>query len=100
MTLNKEGLSLGGRLIGIGILKKEAGECVDWIDPAQGMDRWRTVVNTVMNLGGFHKMGGGKFVDYVRNCQLVKKDPARFSCAILTKIVHSQLVGPGVPPTL
>ena len=31
---------------------------MDWIDPAQGMDRWRTVVNTVTNLGGFHKMWG------------------------------------------
>jgi hypothetical protein len=31
----------------------------------------------------------GKFVDYMRNCQLVKKDSAPFSCAILTKIVES-----------
>jgi len=31
-----------------------------------------------------------KIVDYVRNCQLVKKNRAPFSCAILTKIVTGE----------
>ena len=26
------------------------GECMDWTDLAQDMDRWRVVVNAVMNL--------------------------------------------------
>jgi hypothetical protein len=30
---------------------------VDWIDLAQERDRWRGLVNTVMNLG-FHKIFG------------------------------------------
>jgi hypothetical protein len=25
-------------------------DCVDWIDVAQDMDRWRALVNTIMNL--------------------------------------------------
>ena len=27
------------------------GECMEWIDVAQDRDRWRVVVNAVMNLG-------------------------------------------------
>jgi hypothetical protein len=30
---------------------------MDWIDFAEGNDRWRAVVNTVMNFG-FHKIRG------------------------------------------
>jgi len=33
-----------------------------WIELAQNMDRWRTVVNAVMNLGGSIKWGG-EFLD-------------------------------------
>jgi hypothetical protein len=29
---------------------REVGRCVDWIDLFQDKDRWRAVVNTVMNL--------------------------------------------------
>jgi len=32
-------------------LEERGWEGVDWIDPAHGMDRWRTVMNTVTNFG-------------------------------------------------
>jgi hypothetical protein len=31
---------------------------VDWTDMAQDKDEWRTLVNTVFNLRGFHNMLG------------------------------------------
>jgi hypothetical protein len=31
---------------------------VDWIGLAKDRNRWRALVNAVMNLGGFHKMLG------------------------------------------
>jgi hypothetical protein len=50
----KEGDHLGdqgvdGRIILKRIFKKWDG-CMDWIDLAQDRDRWRAVVNAVMNL--------------------------------------------------
>ena len=30
---------------------------MDWVDVAQDRDKWRVLVNTVMDFG-FHKMGG------------------------------------------
>jgi hypothetical protein len=35
---------------------------MDWIDLAQDKDQWRALVNTVMNLRGFHKMLGSSWV--------------------------------------
>jgi hypothetical protein len=45
------------------------------INIARGKEKWRAVVNTVMN---FHSgsIKCGKFLDSLRNHQLVKKDPA------------------------
>jgi hypothetical protein len=43
--------NLGVREDNIKIDLREVGlEVVDWIDLTQGRDRWRAVVNTVMNL--------------------------------------------------
>jgi len=36
---------------------KETGWGLEWIDRAQDRDKWRAVVNTVMN-SGLHKMRG------------------------------------------
>ena len=36
---------------------RKSDEAMDWIDLAQDSDRWRTLVNAVMNLG-VHKMLG------------------------------------------
>jgi len=38
-----------GRIILKWIFKKWDGE-IDWIDPTQNSDRWRALVNVVMNL--------------------------------------------------
>ena len=39
-----------GRIILKWIFERLDGEAIDWIDLAQDTDRWRAVVNTVMNL--------------------------------------------------
>jgi hypothetical protein len=44
-----EDLGLDGRIILKWILKKWVGG-MDWIDLAQDRDRWRALVNAVMNL--------------------------------------------------
>jgi hypothetical protein len=38
-------------------LQEVGCECVDWIYLAQDGDRWRAVINAVLNFG-FHKMRG------------------------------------------
>jgi hypothetical protein len=45
-----EDLGVHGRKILDWILKEVGSECVDGIHLAQDSDRWRAVVNTVMNL--------------------------------------------------
>jgi len=39
------------------VLKEIGWEVMDWIDPAQDRDRWRALVNAVMNLWGSIKCG-------------------------------------------
>jgi hypothetical protein len=41
-------------------LQELGGGCGDWMERAQGRDRWRALVSTVMNFG-FHKCG--EFLD-------------------------------------
>jgi hypothetical protein len=45
---------------------------MDWIDLAVYRDSWPSLVNAVMNLRGI-------FLDYLRICQLVRKDLASWS---------------------
>jgi hypothetical protein len=45
-----EDQGVDGRIILKLIFKKWDGEGMDWIDMAQDWDRWRAVVNAVMNL--------------------------------------------------
>jgi hypothetical protein len=42
--------SVDGRIILKWIFKKRDGGGMDWIDMAQDRDRWRALVNAVMNL--------------------------------------------------
>ena len=39
------------------VLQEVGGSCEDWVELAQGRDRWRALVSTVMNLR-FPKMRG------------------------------------------
>jgi hypothetical protein len=45
-----EGPGIDGRIILKWIFKKWDGGGMDWIDMAQDRDRWRALVNVVMNL--------------------------------------------------
>ena len=49
-TESLEYLGLEGRIILKWIFKKWDGGAMNWIDTAQDRDRWRAVVNAVMNL--------------------------------------------------
>ena len=52
---------------GITIDLREVGWGIGWIDMAhQDRDRWRAVVNAVMNSSAFIKCG--EFLDWLRTC--------------------------------
>jgi hypothetical protein len=42
--------SVDGRIILRMIFRKFVGRGMDWIELAQGRDKWRTLINAVMNL--------------------------------------------------
>jgi len=50
---------------------------MDWIEVAQSRNRWRALVNAVMNLSGSIKCG--EFLDWLQNCLVLKKDFAPWS---------------------
>ena len=50
---------------------------IDWIDLNEDRDRWRALVNVVMNLGGFIKCK--EFLDQLRTGQLLNEDSAPWS---------------------
>jgi hypothetical protein len=58
------------------ILEKWDGG-TEWITLAQDRDRWRDHANAVMNIWAPKKYG--EFLDYLRSCQLLKKDSAPWS---------------------
>jgi len=45
---------------------------INWTELVEDMDRWQELVNTVMNLPG--SIQCREFLDYLRNCQILRKD--------------------------
>jgi hypothetical protein len=54
--------------------RKARGRGVGWIDPAQDRDRWRALVNATLKIQVPYN--SEKFLGYMRNYQLIKKDAA------------------------
>ena len=67
-------------------LKEKGCEGLDWISLAEDKEKWRAVVDTVMNRWGSTEHGA--FLDERRNCQLVNKDPASYSWINLGWDIH------------
>jgi len=53
-------------------LQEMAGRCGDWMELAQGRDRWRALVSTVMNLRV--PKNAGNFLTSCRTGLLLKED--------------------------
>jgi hypothetical protein len=49
-------------------LREIGGDGLDWVDVAQDRDQWRALVSTVLNRR--------EFLEWLRNCQLLKKGSA------------------------
>jgi hypothetical protein len=46
---------------------------MDWIDLTKYRDRWRALVNAVMNL--LYSIQCGDFLGWLRHCQILRKHP-------------------------
>jgi hypothetical protein len=58
-------------------LQEVGGDRGDWMERAQERDRWRTLVNTVMNFRG--SINAGNFLTSCKTGLLLKKDSAPWS---------------------
>jgi hypothetical protein len=56
------------------LVLKVMSDDVDWIHLAYHMVQWRDLLNTIMNL--LDSENGGEFLDWLRDCYLIKKDSA------------------------
>jgi hypothetical protein len=56
------------------VLREIEWDGVDWIDMAEDMDQWRTLVNTVLNLRVFMKCW--EVLEWLHNWRLLKNGSA------------------------
>jgi hypothetical protein len=73
------------------ILKKSVWEGVNWIDLAQGMDKWRALVNTVLKPWGKHTLWAERRIPnikpgYTENNRRTLKGKLRTGTKLSTRI--------------
>ena len=73
-----EDLGVDGRIILRRIFRKWDGGGMDWIDLAQERDRWRTLVNTVMNFRGLQNAG-----NFLISCETVRFSRKTLLCELI-----------------